>query len=193
MAGPIKLVMLDRDGVINTDISPHGTLHWQDFQFIEGSLQAIALLTQAQFQLVIITNQSAIGKGLMSLSALNEIHSHMLSTIQSHGGNIQKIYYCPDHPDHPSMRRKPNAGMLLEALHDFKCPAHSSIVIGDALRDMQAAHSAGCPRILVQTGKGKETLHKGLPDTLQPVTICDNLLAATNYIIHSIPKPNILN
>jgi D-glycero-D-manno-heptose 1,7-bisphosphate phosphatase len=178
-----KLVLLDRDGVINTDIAPHGTLRWEDFTFIEGSLDALRELTLAGFTLAIVTNQSAVGKGLMTLAQLEQLHSNMLRVITQHGGNIAHIYSCTDHPDHPSPRRKPAAGMVWEALHDFHAQPHTTPMVGDALRDMQAAQSAGCPRILVRTGKGCDTNMQLLPSELHPITVCADLRDAAEYII----------
>lgn len=180
---PTKLVLLDRDGVINTDIAPHGTLQWEDFTFIDGSLDALRELTLAGFTLAIVTNQSAVGKGLMTLEALEHIHSKMLRVIEQHGGNIAHIYSCTDHPDTPSPRRKPQAGMMWEALHDFNALPHCTPMVGDAVRDMHAAQRAGCPRILVRTGKGHDTDLQALPAELHPITVCAHLREAAEYII----------
>jgi D-glycero-D-manno-heptose 1,7-bisphosphate phosphatase len=188
MSASTQLILLDRDGVINHDLAPHGTLKWDDFQFIDGSLQALHLLTRAGFTLAIVTNQSAVGKQLMNIDDLNNIHTRMCTIISEHGGHISRIYSCTDHPDHATTRRKPASGMLYEALHDFDATAAHTPMIGDALRDLQAAHGAGCPRILVRSGKGEETLQKNLPDSLQPVTICNNLLEAANFVLHHHPN-----
>ena len=178
-----RLILLDRDGVINVDHTPHGTVSWAEFEFIAGSLDALRLLTQAGYSLAIITNQSCVGKGLISHATLDDIHQRMSQIISEHGGHIHRIYSCTDHPDHPTNRRKPASGMIREALSDFGAEAATTPMIGDSLRDLQAAHDAGCPRILTRTGKGEETLQKGLPDCLQPVTIYANLLEAAQNIL----------
>lgn len=177
------LVLLDRDGVINEDITPHGTLNLEAFRYLDGALDAIATLHRAGFAMAIVTNQSAVAKGLLSEATLHAIHEKLLRDVRTHGGDVDAIYVCTDHPDTPSHRRKPNSGMLEEALADFGVLAANTPMVGDAQRDMQAAHSLGCPRILVETGKGKATIEKNLIQDLQPVTICANLPDAVAHII----------
>jgi D-glycero-D-manno-heptose 1,7-bisphosphate phosphatase len=183
------LVLLDRDGVINEDIEPHGVVTPEAFRFIPEALGAIKMLHQAGFAIAIITNQSAVGKELMTLETLGTIHDMMLQEIRAFGGDIDAIYSCHDHPDHATHRRKPNAGMLEEALRDFKADAATTPMVGDALRDMQAAYTMGCPRILVRTGKGQHVLEKNSIEGLQPVTICANVReAATHILTHFLPS-----
>lgn len=176
------LVLLDRDGVLNEDL-PQGVTCVEEFRFLPGALAGIALLTQAGFRLAIVSNQSGVAKGLLSEATLAEIHTRLREDVQKAGGRIDAIYVCTDHPDHPTERRKPNPGMVLEALHDFRAAATETVFVGDALRDLQAAAAAGCPRILVKTGKGQLTLNKGLPDSVQPVTVFETFTEAADYIV----------
>lgn len=176
------LVLLDRDGVINVD-TPTGVLSWEQFVFLPRAVEAIAKLTRAGFRIAICTNQSAIGKGWMTEATLAEIHQRMVAAIETSGGRIERIYAAPDHPDVPSDRRKPAPGMLREALKDFGAEAAHTYFIGDALRDLEAAAAAGCPRILVRTGKGAALAAAGIPPHVAPVHTCEDLYAATEYVL----------
>lgn len=176
------LVLLDRDGVINRD-AREGILSLEKFEFLPRAIEAIALLSNAGFKIAICTNQSAVGRGILAQATLDDIHTHMCREIEHAGGRIDRIYVAPDTPEAASERRKPGAGMLLEALRDFHADAAKTFFVGDMLRDMQAAHKAGCPFILVRCGKGTETLAAGIPPELTPAAICDDLFAATNHIV----------
>ena len=175
------LVLLDRDGVINED-TPQGVTALAEFHFIPRAIEGIVRLTKAGYRLAVCTNQSAIGKGLLSEEGLAEIHQHMLSEITQAGGRIDRIYVAPDHPDAPSERRKPAPGMLREALTDFAADAAHTPFIGDALRDMEAAAVLGCPRILIRTGKGAALESAGIPEHIVPLTLCDDLYAAAELL-----------
>ncbi len=176
------LVLLDRDGVLNRDMKT-GILRLEDFEILPGVPAALARLTQAGYKLAICTNQSAVGRGLLSIETLNTIHQALRDAVARAGGRIDEIYYAPDAPEHPGPRRKPNPGMLQEALQHFSADPARTWFIGDALRDMQAAAAAGCPRILVRTGHGAETEAAGLPDAVLPVTLCDDITAAVEHIL----------
>ena len=178
------LVLLDRDGVINRD-AREGILAMEHFVFLPRAKEAIAMLTKAGFAVAICTNQSAVGRGLLTEMALEAIHDHMRREVAVAGGRIDRVYVATDTPEAASDRRKPGAGMLREALADFHAHAARTFFIGDMLRDMQAAAAAGCPFILVQTGKGAQTLSEGLPDTLPKPSICADLYAAAEYVIKS--------
>ncbi len=176
------LVLLDRDGVINEDL-PTGVTSPEEFHLLPGALEALATLTRAGFRIAIVTNQSAVGKNLLSMEALEAIHRHLCAEVTTAGGRIDGIYICTDHPDRPTYRRKPNPGMLLEALADFSALSSRTPMIGDAMRDLQAAHAAQCPGILVKTGKGHFTLNNGLPAEVKPMAVVDDLGAAAAYVI----------
>lgn len=177
------LVLLDRDGVINEDL-PYGVTRLEEWRFLPGALEALTALTQAGMRVAVVTNQSCVAKGLLSQAGLDAIHQHLCDATANAGGRIDAIYCCTDHPDHPSPRRKPGAAMLLEALTEFGETPENTPFIGDAARDLQAATAAGCPAILVKTGKGQLTLNNGLPDGVQPIAVVENLEAAAGYVIH---------
>ena len=176
------LVLLDRDGVINEDLD-RGVNHLTDFRFIPRAIEAIVALTHAGFTMAICTNQSAIGKGWLTPDELEKIHHFMCSKIIEQGGKIDQIYCAPDHPDAPTHRRKPAPGMLQEALQHFQADPAETFFIGDALRDLEAAAAAGCPSILVRTGKGAALESEGLPASIKPVTIQNDLYDAVRYIL----------
>ena len=113
----------------------------------------------------------------------------MKQTVSDHGGNIDAIYFAPDHPDQATDRRKPGVGMLHEALAAFSAAPAVTPFIGDALRDIQAASAAGCPSICVRTGKGEAAIANGFANTTAPIACCDDLYAAAEYVIaHYAPS-----
>ena len=176
-----KLILLDRDGVLNEDL-PQSVRSLTDFKIIPSSLKAIALLSQQGFKIAIVTNQAVVGRGHLSLEELSKIHDYLIHEIQQAGGHLDKFYICTDTEIEPHNRRKPAPGMILEALHDFEAKPSETIMIGDALRDLQAAQQAGVDSILVRTGKGSLT-EKDLQGT-SPKGIYDDLYEAVlkNFI-----------
>lgn len=178
------LVLLDRDGVINRD-APEGILRLEDFEIFPQALEAIAQFTKAGFHIAICTNQSAIGRGKLAQDTLDAMHERLRTEAARHGGRIDAIYVATDTPEQASSRRKPGPGMLQEALAHFGAVAQDTTMIGDMQRDLEAAHAAGCKRMLVRTGKGAHTQAKGLPAHLQPVTVVENLLEASRILCAS--------
>lgn len=147
----MKLIILDRDGVINKELKY--VAKPEEFEFIDGALEAIAQFHQAGYQIAIATNQSNIERGNFTHEDLTDIHQYMLSKIRQSGGDIHRILYCSS-TDNSHPRRKPNPGMLNELLAEFKIPAHESVFIGDYVRDMQAGDAAGCRLIMVRNKHG---------------------------------------
>lgn len=185
------LVLLDRDGVINVDLKPHGTTTLEALNIYPFALEAISLLKQAGIKVAVVTNQSAIGKGLMDEVMLGIIHQEIQTRLAAHGAAIDAFYYCADHPDNPTHRRKPDDGMIQEALADFGVGAKDTVFIGDSLRDMQAAHKAGCPRYLVATGNGEQA-YAQLSDALRPIHYCANILDAVRHILLEMDHGKVL-
>jgi D-glycero-D-manno-heptose 1,7-bisphosphate phosphatase len=163
----VKLVILDRDGVINYD-SPSYIKSPDEWKPIPGSLEAIAQLTQAGYHVVVATNQSGISRGLIEMSTLNAIHDKMHRALGQVGGRIDAIFFCPHAIDAGCKCRKPQPGMLEEIGHRFNVNLEGVPGIGDALRDLQAAAAVGAQPMLVLTGKGETTRQGGRlpPDTL---------------------------
>lgn len=172
-----KLVLIDRDGVINEEVQDGYVESPSELIIYPRALEALALFKKHGYTCVVITNQSVVARGRITLAQLDEIHQHMIDTVKAKGGEITKVFACLDHPDSPTPRRKPNPGMLLEALEQFSADAANTAMIGDAITDVQAAHGAGCMCYLVTTGKGNIT-RKLLIENPYPVTFCDDILDA---------------
>jgi D-glycero-D-manno-heptose 1,7-bisphosphate phosphatase len=170
----MKLVILDRDGVINQD-SDRFIKNPDEWRPIAGSLEAIAKLTQSGYRVIVATNQSGIGRGLFDMSTLNAIHEKMHRAVHQAGGRIDAIFYCPHAADSTCECRKPKPGMLKEIGLRFHTTLVGVPVVGDSLRDLEAAASVGAQPILVETGKGKLTK---TASSLPPGTIIAIDLAA---------------
>ena len=155
----MKLVILDRDGVINQDSSEFIKTP-DEWIPIKGSLQAIGRLSQAGYDVVVMTNQSGIGRNLLSADMLGQIHVRMIDHIQQHGGKIQSILFCPHLPNAGCECRKPKIGMYQELATRLGISFKGVYSVGDSLRDLQAAKTAGAVPVLVKTGNGKRTLQQ---------------------------------
>ncbi|SNT14871.1 D-glycero-D-manno-heptose 1,7-bisphosphate phosphatase [Noviherbaspirillum humi] len=155
-----KLIILDRDGVINHDSDAFikSTDEWIP---IPGSLEAIARLNQAGYRVVVATNQSGIARGLFSILTLNAIHQKMHLAAKLVGADIDAVFFCPHAADDNCACRKPKAGMLLDIAKRFDVSLKGVPNVGDSLRDLQAGFLAGCAPYLVLTGKGEATQAKG--------------------------------
>ena len=163
----MKLIILDRDGVINVD-SDRFIKNPDEWRAIPGSLEAIAKLTQSGYRVIVATNQSGVGRGLFDMSTLNAIHSRMHKAATQAGGRIEAIFYCPDTADSYSPCRKPNPGMFHAIAERFNVSLEQVPAVGDGLRDLQAAQAVGAQPILVLTGKGEKTRAAGgLPESTQ--------------------------
>lgn len=156
----MKLVVLDRDGTINHDSDQYikSPAEWKP---IKGSLEAIARLTQAGFRVVVATNQSGLARGLFDMAALNAIHDVLQRAVHQAGGRIEAIFFCPHAEQSGCQCRKPRPGMLLEIGKRLNVPLEGVPMVGDSLRDLQAAAAAGARPVLVLTGKGKKTRAAG--------------------------------
>lgn len=149
-----KIVILDRDGVINEDVADH-VRRAADWQPIPGSLRALARLNSSGWTVAVATNQSGIGRGFLSLAALQRIHQTMCDAVEAAGGHLSTIVYCPHVSSDSCACRKPNVGMLNDIAHRLRVDLVGAPFIGDSLSDMQAAHRYGCTPILVRTGHGR--------------------------------------
>ncbi|MHB8667494.1 MAG: D-glycero-beta-D-manno-heptose 1,7-bisphosphate 7-phosphatase [Burkholderiales bacterium] len=156
----MKLVILDRDGVINVD-SDQYIKSPEEWKPIAGSLEAIARLTQAGFRVVVATNQSGLGRGLFDMATLNAMHDKMHKAVNQLGGRIDAVFFCPHAQDAGCACRKPRPGMLMEIAERFNVSLAGVAAIGDSLRDLQAASAADARPVLVLTGKGEHTLKSG--------------------------------
>ncbi|HPB90206.1 MAG TPA: D-glycero-beta-D-manno-heptose 1,7-bisphosphate 7-phosphatase [Rugosibacter sp.] len=152
----MKLIILDRDGVINFD-SAQFIKSPDEWKPIPGSLTAIAKLNQAGYRVVVATNQSGVGRGLFDMDTLNAIHEKMVKSLAQVGGRLDAIFFCPHTSADNCNCRKPRAGMLHEIAKRFNADLTGVPAVGDALRDLQAAITVGAKPYLVLTGKGKKT------------------------------------
>jgi D-glycero-D-manno-heptose 1,7-bisphosphate phosphatase len=176
----MKLVILDRDGVINYD-SDQFIKSPQEWKPIPGSLEAIASLNQAGFRVVVASNQSGVGRGLFDMATLNAIHAKMHKLAIQAGGRIDAVFFCPHAADSRCQCRKPKAGLFLEIANRLHIDLAGVPAVGDALRDIQAALSVGARPLLVKTGKGLRTLASGeLPEG---VAVFEDLREAANVLI----------
>ena len=153
---PMKLIILDRDGVINVD-SDQFIKSPDEWKPIPGALEAIARLNQWGWRVVVASNQSGVGRGLFGMDTLNAINDKMVRSLAQVGGRLDAIFFCPHAADSTCDCRKPKPGMLLQIGERFNVDLAGVPVVGDSLRDLQAAVAAGAKPYLVLTGKGEIT------------------------------------
>lgn len=173
----MKLIVLDRDGVINHE-SADFIKSPDEWQPIKGSLEAIARLSQAGYDVVVLTNQSGVGRGLFSADILGQIHVRMIDHVQQLGGKIQSVLFCPHHPDEACECRKPKTGLYDELAERLKISFTGVYSVGDSLRDLQAAAKAGATPVLVRTGNGRKTrkaIKEGVDNGLPKVLVYPDL------------------
>lgn len=160
----MKLIILDRDGVINYD-SDQFIKNPEEWKPIPGSLEAIARLVQADYRVVVATNQSGVGRGLFDMPTLNAIHDKMHKAVALAGGRIDAIFFCPHAAEADCLCRKPRSGMLEEIAARYNVNLQGVPAVGDSLRDLESAARMGAQPVLVLSGKGAKTqLKGGLPE-----------------------------
>ncbi|MDH3510489.1 MAG: D-glycero-beta-D-manno-heptose 1,7-bisphosphate 7-phosphatase [Gammaproteobacteria bacterium] len=179
-----QVIVLDRDGVINQD-SPEFVKTTDEWLPLPGSLDAIAALSRAGFLVTVATNQSGVGRGLLTAEMLEEIHKKMVDSIRAAGGKLDGIFVCPHRPDDGCDCRKPNPGMLHQIARRFCSDPAGLRVIGDSIRDLEAAQAVGARPILVRTGNGRKT-EKLLPDDSH-VRVFDSLADVARALIKDLP------
>ncbi len=152
----MKIIVLDRDGVINED-SDEYIKSADEWEPVPGSIEAIASLTQAGYTVVVVTNQSGLARGLFDITQLNAIHNKMHQHVNKAGGRIGAVFFCPHAPGDDCDCRKPKPGMLHSVMERLETDLTGVPVVGDSLRDLQAAMAVGAMPVLVLTGKGQKT------------------------------------
>ena len=176
----MKLIILDRDGVINYD-SDQFIKSPNEWKPLPGSLEAIARLVQADYRVVVATNQSGVGRGLFDMTTLNAIHDKMHKAAAQAGGRIDAVFFCPHAAQSDCACRKPKSGMLEEIAARYNADMKGVPAVGDALRDLNCAAKVGAQPILVLTGKGSKTQAAGeLP---QGTLIYSDLAAAVEALV----------
>ena len=175
-------VFLDRDGVINVSPGEGGFVtQWNDFRFLPGALQALRLFKNRRRLVFVISNQSAVGRGLLSRARLRELSRKMEAAVFKAGGRITAAYYCPHHPKDECGCRKPAPGLLRRAARKFPVDLGRSFVIGDEEKDIQMGRRAGCRTLLVLSGKQNSSSSKRMK--ARPDRVEKNLLHAARWIV----------
>ncbi|QZA77954.1 D-glycero-beta-D-manno-heptose 1,7-bisphosphate 7-phosphatase [Deefgea tanakiae] len=178
----MKILILDRDGVINED-RPDFIKSPEEWLPIPGSLNAIGELTRAGWTMVVATNQSCIGRGIIDVHMLNRIHAKMHKAVHHAGGHIDAVFFCPHAPDAACDCRKPAPGLVLDIAKRFRVEPKDCFMIGDSLRDLEAIIAAGGQALLVRTGNGaKIELAGNVPAGTR---VFDHLAAAANWLMYS--------
>ena len=176
----MKLIILDRDGVINFD-SDQFIKSPDEWKPIPGSLEAIARLSREGWHVVVATNQSGLARGLFEMATLNAIHTKMHKAVGLAGGRIEAVFYCPHSVEMDCSCRKPKPGLFEEIATRYGRDLHDVPAVGDSLRDLLAAASVGARPLLVKTGKGEKTLAAGGLPANTPVF--DDLSEAVEYLL----------
>jgi D-glycero-D-manno-heptose 1,7-bisphosphate phosphatase len=180
-----KVIFLDRDGTINID-SPNYIKNWEEFEFLPRSLNAIKELTLNGFATLVITNQSAVARKLISLHELEQIHTRMRHMVQSNGGKIKDVFYCPHMPDDGCDCRKPQPGLIHQAQKKYHIDLSAAIIVGDSDRDIVCGRNAGCGRaVMVKTGNSKKAQRLLAEKGIAPDFVAEDLYEAAQWIINT--------
>lgn len=180
---PHKIVFLDRDGVVNRD-SPDYIKSWDEFEFLPGSIEALRLLTAEGFSTILVTNQSAVARKMLTREELSGMHRKMKAEIEAAGGGITDIFYCPHMPDAGCDCRKPKPGMIKMARSKHRIALEDAAMVGDSTKDILCARKAGVGRtILVRTGNGPSAEIELAEMKMIPDFIAADLLAAVRWLL----------
>lgn len=179
-----QAILLDRDGVINRERADY-VKGWEEFEFLPGVLQTLARLAALKVPILVISNQSAIGRGVVDRLCVDEIHRRAGAVIEAAGGRIDAFFVCPHRPDEGCECRKPKPGLLRQAAATYALDLRQCVFIGDAITDFQAAQTAGCSSILVETGRQGSMLRTAL-EGVPGAKIVADLAAAVTLIVGSV-------
>jgi len=178
----MRAVFLDRDGVINENRADH-VKSWAELRFLPGAIEAIARLARADVRVFVITNQAIVNRGVVSREVVEEINARMVREIEAGGGRIADIAYCPHRPDERCWCRKPQPGLLVDLARTHGVDLTDSVLIGDAMTDIQAGHAAGCETVLVLTGRGRDQLPLIAASGHDELTIAADLEDAVSLLL----------
>ncbi len=182
-----KVVFLDRDGTINQDSDAY-IKNWSEFKFLPRSLEALSDLTAAGYTIMVITNQSALPRQLITLTELEHIHTKLKAAAEQKGGNICDIFFCPHMPQDGCDCRKPSPGLIVQAQLKYHIDLAASIMVGDSARDIECAHNAGCGcSILVKTGNYQQAQSDLAAAKLGADYVAADLYDAASWILASEP------
>ncbi|MDD1956513.1 D-glycero-beta-D-manno-heptose 1,7-bisphosphate 7-phosphatase [Pseudomonas sp. SD17-1] len=177
----MKLLILDRDGVVNQDSDAY-IKSLDEWIPIPGSIEAIAQLSKAGWTVAVATNQSGIARGYYSLATLDAMHARLRELVAAQGGEVGLIVYCPHGPDDGCDCRKPRPGMLRTIANHYAVDLAGVWFVGDSKGDLEAARAVDAQPVLVRTGKGEQTLSKGVPEA---TLIFDDLASIASALIHT--------
>jgi D-glycero-D-manno-heptose 1,7-bisphosphate phosphatase len=180
MDNTMKLLILDRDGVINYDSDAY-IKSLDEWLPLPGAVEAIARLSQAGWTVAVATNQSGIARGYYDLATLDAMHARLRELVAEQGGELGLVVYCPHGPDEGCNCRKPKPGMLEQIAAYYGAALTGVWFVGDSSGDLTAAGAVDCQPVLVKTGKGERTLAKGLP---AGTLIFDDLAAVADQLLH---------
>lgn len=180
-------IFLDRDGVINYN-RPDYIKAWAEFEFLPGALEALRRLALLAWPVVVVTNQSAVGRGLVSRQAIEDINRRMVEMVRQNGGRVDEVLYCPHRPEEGCTCRKPQPGLLLSASQRLRLDLARSFMVGDAECDVGAARAAGCRPVLVRTGRGAEHLARLRRQNVDGFYVADDLDSAVSWIVEQIAQ-----
>ena len=178
----MRAIFLDRDGVICRH-RPDYVKSWEAFEFITGSLDALEELAALERPVIVVSNQSCIGRGLVTRDTVDDINRRMVETVRAHDGRIDEVFICPHRPDEGCSCRKPGTGMLCEAATKFNVDLSRSWMVGDNITDIYMGQKAGCRTVLVQTGLGETFIAEG-KGIVPPPFIARDIREAVKIIIH---------
>jgi D-glycero-D-manno-heptose 1,7-bisphosphate phosphatase len=174
-------VFLDRDGVINRNRIDH-VKSWSEFEFLPGALEALKRLAGLDLPVVVVTNQAAIGRGLIDAAEVDEIHRRMIEAVRLFGGRIDAVLCCPHRPDEGCECRKPKPGLLIQAARMLRLDLAVSILVGDAESDLLAAQAAGCSPVIVRTGRGAAQIEQLRQAEAGGFVVVEDLGSAVEWI-----------
>jgi len=176
-------IFLDRDGVLIENRLDY-VRDWSQVEIIPEAIQALSLLPVKNYKIVIVTNQSAVGRGLLLPENADKINHRLVDVIQQHGGQVDRVYMCVHKPDDDCFCRKPRPGLLMQAARELSLDLQRSWMVGDAWSDLQAGQRAGVGHtILLRTGRGAEQLLQPCPEELANPLIFNNLPLAFDAIV----------
>jgi len=182
-----RAVFIDRDGVICRNRDNH-VKSWEEFVFLPNVLEALARLARLDLYIIVITNQAIINRHIVSAEMVEDIHARMVQAIETAGGRVDRVMYCPHRPDEHCTCRKPQPGLLRMAAEELELDLSRSYLIGDAETDMQAGQAAGCRRYLVLTGRGWQQLIRCWLHGERGFAVVLNLEGAVNAILRREDK-----
>ena len=176
-------MFLDRDGVIIQNRENY-VRSWEDVELLPSSIRALRLLSQTSYKIIIVTNQSAIGRGFITIEQAEAINRRLIKVITDAGGRVDGLYICPHAPDDHCFCRKPLPGLILQAADELSIDLPSSALVGDALTDIQAGSAAGIKTlILVKSGRGQEQYQLPQANLFPHFVFTDNLLSAIKLFL----------